>query len=88
MDNLLVFLYYFFKFLYTPSFLCPAYLFFIVYIVISFIYRNEFNNVTFVLDKTDDAKIYKPLLIKSTIAVCVMLILFVCNVDVCHRFSY
>lgn len=65
-----------------PLFLVSCISLLIVYIVISFIYRNEFKNVTFVLDKTDDAKIYKPLLIKSIIAVCVMLILFVCNVDV------
>lgn len=55
---------------------------FVVYIVILVIYSNEFKNIKFSFYKVENVKIYKPLLVKSIIAVGVMLILFVVDVDV------
>lgn len=65
-----------------PLFFVSSISLLVVYIVILVIYHNEFKNIKFGIYKVENVKVYRPLLVKSIIAVCVMFVLFLLNVDV------
>ncbi|MCX8083631.1 MAG: anion transporter [Calditerrivibrio sp.] len=68
----------------TPLFAVSIVSLFVLYYVIMFFYKDEFNNIEIVPLEFERIRLYKPLLIKSIIATSIMLVMFFLKFSVAY----
>lgn len=64
-----------------PLFIVSTISMFIIYIVLSMLYKKEISDLKFSVERDIEYRIYKPLLIKSIVSVTIMISLFLMEVD-------